>query len=183
MINYYGIKLILLVRIHSWHAVVCQNLWSCSAPNEKGQLYIPNELTRSDIATTLTESGVLLIYRVPNLSTNCYGRVTALEYCYRYTASNTVAGQATFNWTVLVLKDTGSNFVISHIFAIQSRGSMDDARCTTSSGQVTCCDRTGIDGFDLPMNFIFGVTESARETLLEPLYWGFMTHCQSIRQM
>ena len=63
--------------------------------------------------------------------------------------------------------------MISHIFAIQSRGSADGARCTTSSAQVTCCDRTDIDRFDLPINFIFGVTESAQGNTAGASLLGF----------
>ena len=37
--------------------------------------------------------------------------MTAIEYCYGYNPT-AGSGQPTFNWTVLILEDTGSNFVI-----------------------------------------------------------------------
>ena len=114
--------------------------------------------------TNLTTDGktFIYVYHVPKLNTNCYGPVTVIEYCYRYTV---VSGQlGTFNWTVLILEEAGSNsFVINRIYVIQSCLPMDSANCTRSGSQITCCDRTSIDTFDLStMNFIFGVTESAQ---------------------
>ena len=52
--------------------------------------------------------------------------------------------------------------MINNTYAIQSRGSAGSANCTSSGGQVTCCDVTNIESFDVPMNLIFGVTESAQ---------------------
>ena len=107
--------------------------------------------------TEQTASGTVPIYRVPNLSSNCYGTVTAIEYCYRYTGSSL----ATFNWTVLILEDNGSNFMLNRTYIIHS--SMDSANCTSNTGQVTvCCDMTNIESFDLPMSFTFGMIESAQ---------------------
>ena len=116
--------------------------------------YIPRERNH-DEAAALTESEVLLIYRIPNLGTNCYSQVAAIEYCYRYNA-NTVTSQATFNWMVLILKDTdtGSNFEISRIYVIQSYGSVNDTSCKISGDQVMCCDRTSINRFNLSQNLI-----------------------------
>ncbi len=114
------------------------------------------------VTTTTTDGNMLHIYRVQNLNANCYGPVTAIEYCYRYNR-NTDSGQATFNWTVLILQDApGNNFTISSTYNIQSHGSMDNVNCTSSGDQVSCCDVTNIESFDLPVNFIFGVTESAQ---------------------
>ena len=87
--------------------------------------------------------------------------MTGIEYCYRY-STIAGAGQATFNWTILILEDAGSNFVINRTYDIQSSLPANGVNCTSSGSQVTCCDRTNIDRFDLSMNFIFGVTESAQ---------------------
>ena len=126
-----------------------------------GQRYIPSERNQN-VLTAETIGGALYVFRVPNLDTNCYGSVTAIEYCYRYTQDDG-SGPVTFNWTVLILEEAGSNFVINSRYAIQSRGSQGSASCTNSGqGQVTCCDVTDIKRFNLPMNFIFGVTESAQ---------------------
>ena len=147
--------------------------WTCTAPDKNREQYIPSarEMNCTALAA-LTESGVLLIYRVPNLGTNCYGQVTAIEYCYGYNAS-AVTGQVTFNWMILVLKDTGSSFEISSTYIIESRDSVGGASCTSSGGQVTCCDRTNINGFDLPQNFIFGVTESSHGNTAGATLLGF----------
>ena len=157
------------------HVVVCQYYqWSCTAPDENGEQYIPTDRDwmNGDALTALTASGVLHIYRVPNLGTSCYGHVTAIEYCYRYSAT-AVTGQVIFNWMVLILKDAGSNFVISSTYVIQSHGSVGGASCTNSGDQVTCCDRTNINGFDLPQNFIFGVTESSQRNTAGATLLGF----------
>ena len=125
-----------------------------SAPNESGQRYIPSERDRHRVATAATDGNSLYIYRVPTLDANCYSPVTGIEYCYRY-STIAGAGQATFNWT-------GSNFVINRTYDTQSSLPANGVNYTSSGSQVTCCDRTNIDRFDLSMNFIFGVTESAQ---------------------
>ena len=120
-------------------------------------------MDRVGVTRTITGGSILHIYRVGDLSASCYGLVTAIEYCYRYT-NNDGSGQATFNWTVLILEDTGSNdFVINNKHFIVSHPSGGSATCTSGGGSSTdCCDVTTIESFDLPMNFIFGVTESAQ---------------------
>ena len=154
------------------HTVVfCRYQWACTAPNENGEQYIPRERNHDEVAV-LTESGVLLIYRIPNLSTNCYSQVTAIEYCYRYNA-NTVTGQATFNWMVLILKETDTYFEISRIYVIQSYGSVNDASCKVSGEQVMCCDKTSINRFDLSQNFSFGVTKSSQGSTAGATLLGF----------
>ena len=88
--------------------------------------------------------------------------MTATEYCYRYSTS-AGSGQPTFNWTVLILEDTGNNFVINSTYFTTSSLPEDSANCTNDGQLRTCCDRTNIKGFDLPTsNFAFGVTESAQ---------------------
>ena len=72
-----------------------------------------------------------------------------------------------FNWTLLILEKTGSNiYMIESTYVIQSLGSTDmggSANCAASGGEVTCCDTTNVERFDLPMNnFFVGVTESAQ---------------------
>ena len=141
--------------------MVCQYRWDCTAPDHNGQRYIPSERNR-DAQNATTDGGSLHIYRVPTLDTSCYGPVTAIEYCYEYRTS-AESGQPTFNWTVLILEDTGSNFVINSIYFITSSLPLDSANCTNDGQVRTCCDRTSIEGFDLSApNFAFGVTESAQ---------------------
>ena len=89
--------------------------------------------------------------------------MTAIEYCYRYSISDAMGQQVTFNWTVVILEDAERDFMINSTYiVVQSHGSMGSANCTHSGGQVTCCDRTNINGFDLPTDFIFGVIASAQ---------------------
>ena len=144
--------------------MVCRYEWACTEPDENGERYVPSERYRGASSVT-TDGNLLHIYRVPNLDASCYGPVTAIEYCYRY-RSLAGSGQVTFNWTVLILEDTGSNFMINNTYTIQSRPSEGSASCTNSGSFIgkiyTCCDVTNIKRFDLPMNFIFGVTESAQ---------------------
>ena len=135
--------------------------WNCTAPNENGQRYIPSDRDR-DAFTSRTYGNQLYVYSFSNLDTSCYGPVTAIEYCYRYNVS-TESGTFAFNWTVLVLEDAGSNFVINRTYFIESHGSVGSADCILSNtDQMTCCDVINIESFDLPMVFIFGVTESAQ---------------------
>ena len=144
------------------YAVVCQYRWDCTAPDQNRQRYIPSERNR-DALTATTDGNSLHIYRIPTLDASCYGPVTAIEYCYRY---STIAGsgQPTFNWTVLILEDTPRNkFVIDSIYFIISSLSVTSANCTNNGQIRTCCDRTNIERFDLSTpNFAFGVTESAQ---------------------
>ena len=112
--------------------------------------------------TSTTPDDELYIYRVPTLDASCYGPVTAIEYCYRYSQAVAESGQATFSYTVLILEDTGNNFLINSTYTIQSHGSMGSPHCNNSGDQVTCCDVTNIENFILPSNFIFGVIQSAQ---------------------
>ena len=154
------------------HAVVCEFQWTCTEPNKNGQRYIPSVKDRN-VPTTASIGNALFIYRISNLSASCYGPVTAIEYCYRY-SSNAGSGQAMFNWTVLILEDIGSNnFVIKYTYAIQSRGSMDSASCTSNGDQVTCCDVTNIKAFHLLTNLTFGVIESSHGNTHEATLLGF----------
>ena len=63
--------------------------------------------------------------------------------------------------------------MINSTYVIESRRSAGSASCTNSGGQFTCCDVTDIESFDLPMNFIFGVTESAQGNTHEATLLGF----------
>ena len=117
---------------------------------------------RDTRSTTTTPDNVLHIYRVPTLDTSCYGPVTAIEYCYRYSQATAGGGQVTFSYTVLIFEDTGNNFLINSTYTIQSRGSVDSPHCDSSGNEVTCCDVTNIEIFILPSNFIFGVISSAQ---------------------
>ena len=155
------------------NAVVCQYQWNCTAPDHNGQRYIPNERD-SDAPTSITDGGSLHIYRVPTLNPSCYGQVTAIEYCYEY-RTTAGSGQATFNWTVLILEDTARNeFVIDSIYFIISSLSVTSVNCTNDGQLRTCCDRNNIEEFDLPMsNFAFGVTESAQGNTLGARLLGF----------
>ena len=118
--------------------------------------------TRDPILTSTTPDNELHIYRVPTLDASCYGTVTAIEYCYRYTISTAGSGQVTFNYTVLILEDIGNNFLINRTYTIQSHGSVGSPHCNRSGDQVICCDVTNIDNFILSSNFIFGVIQSAQ---------------------
>ena len=88
---------------------------------------------------------------------------TAIEYCYQYDVGG--AGEAVFNWTVLILEDTaGSNFRITNSYTIESRpDSSSSVNCGDgSSGRKECCDVDQINGFNLPENFVFGVTGTSQ---------------------
>ena len=105
------------------------------------------------------------IYRVGSLNGNCLGEVSAIEYCYQYTVSG--QGEAVFNWTVLILDNllSGTDLRITHLYTIDSRpDSLDDGACQNANGGAKrrCCDVEHISGFNLSVDFVFGVTESAR---------------------
>ena len=154
--------------------MVCQYQWACTAPDGDGYQYLPSERDRSAVSA-ITDGNSLHIYSVPALDASCYGPVTAIEYCYRY-SNNAGTGQPLFNWTVLILEDVTSNFRISSVYVIQSHGrsSTSSASCTNTGNQNTCCDVTSINGFALPMpNFIFGVTESAQGNTHDAALLGF----------
>ena len=115
------------------------------------------------------------IYRVGSLNEHCSGEVTAIEYCYRYDVSG--AGEAVFNWTVLILEDAGSsNFRITNTYAIESRpNSSSSVNCgNVNSGRKDCCDVDQINGFgNLPVNFVFGVTGSSQGNTHSATLLGF----------
>ena len=124
----------------------------------------------------ITNGNEVHIYRVGNLTGTCYGKVTAIEYCYQYNVNGD--DNAVFNWTVLILDDIGDRrFNITNIFVIASHPSA--SNCEGSGLQVRCCEVENITGFNLPVIFVFGVTESAQgntdgATLLgffESQYW------------
>ena len=144
--------------------VVCQYQRDCTNQNDNGQRYIPSERNMT-INAEVVNGDPIHVYRVPNLRNSCrYGRVTAIEYCYRYTATTAWVGQFTFNWTLLMLQEVGSNFVINNIHVLESNGSRGSAKCVDSrsgNGLIDCCDVTNVS-FDLPTDFIFGATESAQ---------------------
>ena len=52
--------------------------------------------------------------------------------------------------------------MITRTLVIQSNLPTDSADCVKSGPHVTCCDVKDIERLDLPMNFIFGITESAQ---------------------
>ena len=130
---------------------------------------------RDPTFTRITPDNELYIYRVPTLDASCYGTVTAIEYCYRYSQAVAGSGQVTFSYTVLILEDTGNNFLINSTYTIQSRGSVGSPHCDRSGDQVTCCDVTNIENFILPSNFIFGMISSAQSNTNGVTLLGFHT--------
>ena len=92
--------------------------WACTDPDTNGQWYIPSERETS-VEAVGTNRELVIIYCVGNLTGNCYGEVTAIEFCYRYTVSG--VGEPYFNWTVLILGDVGRGpFVINNVLTIES---------------------------------------------------------------
>ena len=154
--------------------VVCQYQQNCTGPNENGLSYVPSERDCDNVITTGTLGDFLYIFLIPNLDADCSGQVTAIEYCYRYSRF-AESGEASFNWTVLILEDgLGNNFVINSTYAIFSRPSEGSANCTTGGDlQTVCCDVTVIEGFELPMDFVFGVTESPQGNTHSAVLLGF----------
>ena len=113
----------------------------------------------------ITNANEVNIYRVGNLTGTCYGKVTAIEYCYQYNVNGD--GKPVFNWTVLILDDIGDQddignqeFNITNIFVIASHPNA--SNCEGSGPQVRCCEVENITGFNMPVNFVFGVTRSAQ---------------------
>ena len=103
--------------------------------------------------TATTIANTVNIYRVGSLNQNCVGEVSAIEYCYQYSVT---PGQAVFNWTVLILENSpGNNFRITNLYVIDSRpDSLDSGSCSNEK----CCDVEQISGFNLSVDFVFGVT-------------------------
>ena len=154
--------------------------WDCTDPdtNVNEQWYIPSERdTINSVEAVGTDGEVINIYRVGNLSENCYGEVTAIEFCYRYTVPEEVEAdeQTYFNWTVLILNDVGrGSFVINSIYTIESRPSLlENASCTDEGATRRCCDVQQISSFILPINFTFAVTESGQGNTHDAKLSGF----------
>ena len=108
--------------------------------------------------TTTTSVNALNVCSVENLNQNCVGEVSAIEYCYQYSVG---PGQTVFNWTVLILENLqGNNFRITNLYVIDSSpDSLDSGSCMdTSNGMRRCCDVDQISGFNLSVDFVFGVT-------------------------
>ena len=65
--------------------------------------------------------------------------------------------------------------MINSTHIIQSRPSENSANCTSTEDlQTICsCDVTIIESFELPMNFIFGVTESSQGNTHSAALLGF----------
>ena len=118
----------------------------------------------------ITNANEVHIYRVGNLTGTCYGKVTAIEYCYQYNVSGD--DNAVFNWTVLILDEIGDGrFNITNIFVITSHPNA--SKCDGLGPQMRCCEVANITGFNLPVNFVFGVTRSAHGNTHEATLLGF----------
>ena len=160
-------------------AGAAQYQWNCSVPNESGEWYIPG-FTRPDF-----ESNVLVVatagdsihwYRVQNLNAECFGEVTAIDFCYRYTTTG--EGEAVFNWTVLILDENAEAFTITRIYTIESHpdASSSEAECVYNDDEAiaNCCDREYISNFNVETNnFVFGVIESAQGNTHRATLMGF----------
>jgi hypothetical protein len=117
-----------------------------------------------DFVTSSTNGREIHIYRVQSLNAECFGEVTAIEFCYEYNPIG--PGEPVFNWTVLILEET-NHFTITRIIAIESHPNLFNGAATcmnTGIGwQTECCDRVYISNFYIETNnFVFGVTESAQ---------------------
>ena len=150
---------------------VAQYTWNCTTPNNGGQKFIPGIRDLSGIAYNATLNGrVLSIYSMPSLSTDCYGQVTKIEYCYTYCTRGPAAGAIRFNWTLLILSESSEapmppgiiKFTVIDNYNIESRPSDENCVGTGPGEKRTCCDTTDMIHFDLlGENFAFAVTESA----------------------
>ena len=160
---------------------VAQYQWACTEPDGAGQRYVPSARDR-DVLTGTTTTNTINIYSVGSLNQDCSGEVTAIEYCYRYDVSG--AGEAVFNWTVLILENAGSsNFRITNSYIIESRpNSSSSVTCgAVSNGRKDCCDVDQINGFgSLPENFVFGVTGPSQGNTHNATLLGF--HDTSLSQ-
>ena len=149
--------------------------WACSEPGEHGERYIPSVRDSGSSVTTGITNGYQIVhaYRVQNLNADCYGEVTAIEFCYVYDSIG--LGQPVFNWTVLIIEETNV-FTITKIIAIESHPNSwsGTASCIRTIGQVECCDRVYISNFNFQTNnFVFGVTESAQGNTRNARLLGF----------
>ena len=155
--------------------VIARYVWNCSEPDEHGVRYAPG-ISRdygSSVLTSTTAGDVVTVYRVEALNVNCYGEVTAIQYCYRYDTA--VSGETVFNWTVLIFEETNV-LMVTKIYVLESHpSSLSEGECVNSGGRKTdCCDQEVIEGFDLQMNFVFGVTESAQGNTAGATLLGFL---------
>ena len=153
-----------------------QYTWNCSSPNEHGERFIPGVREYpSDALINTTAGDVINIYRVQTLNAECFGEVTAIEFCYQY-STTAGPGEAVFNWTVLIFEETAI-FTVTKIYILESRpSSLRGSECVDiGGGRAECCDRqAAIDGFDLQNGFIFGVTESAQGNTAGASLLGFL---------
>ena len=146
---------------------VARYQWTCTQAddNEYGEIYIPSvrEYGESNsVLTGSTNGHIIRIYRVQSLSAECYGEVTAIEFCYEYYPVG--SGEPVFNWTVLILEETNV-FTITGIISIESHPNADNgAICmSTGVGLTECCDREYVSSFNIQTNnFVFGLTQSAQ---------------------
>ena len=153
---------------------VAEYQWACSEPGDRGERYFPSLRDfDSDVLTNTTNGSVVNLYRAqPNTGCDGSEEVNAIDYCYQYELSS---WETVFNWTVLIFEETHV-FTVTKIYVIESRpSSLSGDKCMNAGGgRVKCCDRTLIEGFDLPMsNFIYGVTESARGNTAGATLLGF----------
>jgi hypothetical protein len=141
-------------------AGVAQYHWNCSVPDDHEERYVPgierDYTILSNVPIVATAGDVINLYRVQNLNAECYGEVTAIEFCYRYNTGG--PGEPVFNWTVLILEETNV-FTVTRIITIESHPDLLDGNSCMDAGE--CCDREDISNFQTN-NFIFGVTESAQ---------------------
>ena len=150
-------------------------------PDDNGERYIPGieigfESNNNIIVTAPTAGGEVTMNRVQNLNSECTGEVTAIEFCYRYSAAG--QGEPVFSWTVLILEENSNSFTITRIIAIESRPNLlDGDHCIdVGRGRTECCDREDFNSFSVVSNnnnmFIFGVTESAQGNTHEATLLG-----------
>ena len=152
---------------------IAQYTWNCSKPDARGERFIPGVREyASNVLTSTTPRDVVNLYRVQTLNAECYGEVTAIEFCYQY--NTTGQGEAVFNWTVLIFEETNI-FTVRKIYILERHpGSSSEEECMNiGRGKTECCDREIIEGFDLQNNFIFGVTESAQGNTAGATLLGF----------
>ena len=159
--------------------VLTEYQWNCSEPNKHGERYIPGAREYpSDVEINVINGHEIRLHRVENLTVECTGEVTAIEYCYQYYSIE--PGEAIFNWTVLFLKEESDSFKITKVHSIESHpNSLPENDCqndTRVPGTIRCCDRENITSFDLDLqmnDFIFGVTESAQGNTHNAALLGF----------
>ena len=146
-------------------------------PNESGEWYIPG-FTRldfeSNVPVVATAGDSIHWYRVQNLNAECFGEVTAIDFCYRYTTTGD--GEAVFNWTVLILDESAEAFTTTRIYTIESHPDTlyNETECVHNDDEAYCCDREYISNFDVEKNsFVFGVIESSQGNTHGATLMGF----------